>query len=290
MAFPSVERRLWTLFEPVHAVTYFTPAAGAAFEAAGLRGFWRRYFAGRAAPLGAIGAGPVTAAFFGFAPAMVARALPDVWTRISPASALGARAAGARGALQDLIPDADQPAIVEAAELLSVAAASVDLPGRVLAAANAALPWPDDPLDRLWHAATILREHRGDGHVAALLTAGVDGCESLVWRVALEGGGLRDTMQRARGWTDVEWQEAADRLRDRGWLTAEGSPTEPGQTAYVQVEALTDRLAAGPWQRLGADDTERCVRLLEPLVASIWTVLPDENPIPLRQPSALRPS
>jgi hypothetical protein len=285
MASPSAQRHLWSLFEPVHAVTYFTPESGAAFEAAGLRGFWRRYFAGRSAPLGAIGPGPVTAAFFGFASTMVTRALPDVWTRISPQAALAARASGARAALQQLIPDAHDPAVVEATELLSLAATSVELPGRVLAAANADLPWPDGPLDRLWHAATILREHRGDGHVAALLTANVDGCESLVWRTALEGGGLRDTMQRARGWTDLEWQEATARLRDRGWLTADGSPTAAAQTAYAQVEALTDRLAAGPWQRLGADATERCARLLEPLVARIWTVLPDDNPIPLRRPT-----
>jgi hypothetical protein len=288
MASSSVQRRLWSLFEPVHAVTYFAPPAGAPFEAAGLRGFWRRYFAGRAAPLGAIGPGPVTAAFFGFAPAMVARALPDVWTRISPPAALAARAAGARAALRELIPEADRPAVVEAAELLSAAATSVDLPGRVLAAANADLPWPDDPLDRLWHAATILREHRGDGHVAALLTADVDGGESVVWRAALDGGGLRGTMQPARGWTDLEWQTAAERLRDRGWLTADGTPTTAARTAYAQVEALTDRLAAGPWHRLGADATDRCARLLEPLVARLWTVLPEDNPIPLRRPAAAK--
>jgi hypothetical protein len=282
MASSSVQRRQWSLFEPVHSVIYFTPQGGAAFEAAGLRGFWRRYFAGRSAPLGAIGPGPVTAAFFGFAPAMVARALPDVWTRISPQAALTARAAGARAALEELL-DGHDATVAEAADLLSVAAKAVDLPGRVLAGANADLPWPDGPLDRLWHAATILREHRGDGHVAALLTAGVDGCESLVWRTALEGGGLRDSMQQARGWTDAEWQSAAGRLRDRGWLAADGAPTTAAQTAYTQVEALTDRLAAGPWQRLGTEVTERCARLLEPLAARIWPVLPEDNPIPLRR-------
>jgi hypothetical protein len=175
MTYRSVERRLWSSFEPVHAVTYFAPQAGAAFEAAGLRGFWRRYFAGRTAPLGAVGPGPVTAAFFGFAPSMVARALPDVWTRISPHAALAAREAGARAALEELLIDAHEPTVIEAAELLSAAAQAVELPGRVLTGANADLPWPDGTLDRLWHAATTLREHRGDGHVAALLTAGDDG-------------------------------------------------------------------------------------------------------------------
>src|SRR3982750_1718573 len=175
-------RELWSSFEAVHAVTYFGPAAGTAFEEAGLRGFWRRYFAGRAAPLGAVGAGPVTAAFFGFAPAMVARALPDVWTRITPAAALAARAEGARAALAGLLTGVPAAQVTEAADVLSAAAGGAGaLPGRVLAAANADLPWPDDPVGRLWHAATILREHRGDGHVAALLTAGVDGSESVVW-------------------------------------------------------------------------------------------------------------
>src|SRR6187455_800417 len=115
----DIARRMWTLIEPVHAVTYFTPQARAAFEAAGLRGFWRGYFAGRSAPLGAIGAGPVTAAFFGFAPAMVARAVPDVWTRITPAAALAARADGARAALAGLWDGVPADHLAEAAELLS---------------------------------------------------------------------------------------------------------------------------------------------------------------------------
>jgi hypothetical protein len=281
MRSPSVERRLWSLFEPVHAVTYFTAHAARAFEEAGLRGFWRGYFAGRSAPLGAIGPGPVTAAFFGFAPAMVARALPDVWTRITPSAAIAARVAGARAALAELLAGAT--GVAEAADLLSAAARAVDLPGRVLAGAYADLPWPDADLDRLWHAATILREHRGDGHVAALLTAGVTGCESVVWRTALETDLTRARVQRARGWTDDEWEAATDGLRSRGWLGTDGTATDPARIRYAQVEALTDRLAAGPWVHLGPDRTERCAQLLEPLAARVWTALPDDNPIPLRR-------
>lgn len=282
MGSDSVQRQAWALFEAVHAVTYFDPVARARFEAAGLRGFWRGYFAGRSAPLGAIGAGPVTAAFFGFAPAMVARALPDVWTRVTPEAALAARLEGARAALAGLLAGIPAADVAEAAEALSAAARAVDLPGRVLAAANADLPWPDDPIGRLWHAATILREQRGDGHVAALLTAGVDGGESVVWRSALEGGAMRARMQTARGWTDDQWQAASERLAGRGWLTTAGTPTGAGQAAYAQVEALTDQLAAGPWRRLGADTTGRCIQLLEPLAARAGTVLPVDNPIPLR--------
>jgi hypothetical protein len=275
----TAARRLWSLFEPLHAVTYFTPQAAAAFEAAGLTGFWRRYFAGRAAALGAVGPGPVTAAFFGFAPAMVTRAFPAVWGRITPPDALAARLAGARAALTELFEGLSPAAVAEAAGALEAAARRVDLPGRVLAGAYADLAWPEDPVGRLWHAATLLREHRGDGHVAALLTAGVDGCESLVWRVGVDGGRLREVTQPARGWTDEEWDAAAARLEKRGWLTASGAATEAGRAAYDEVEALTDRLAAGPWDT----DAERCADLLAPLAERAWAVLPDDNPIPLRR-------
>jgi hypothetical protein len=280
-------RRMWSLFEPLHAVTYFTPQAAAAFEAAGLTGFWRRYFAGRAAALGEVGAGPVVAAFFGFAPAMVSRALPSVWSRISPAAALAAREAGALAALTDLFQGAET---AEAADLLEEAARAVPTPGRVLSAAHADLPWPADPVGRLWHAATILREHRGDGHVAALLTAGVDGCESVVWRAGLDGGNLRAVTQPARGWTDDEWQAATDRLARRGWLTADGLATTAGREAYGEIEALTNRLALGPWVALGAERTARCAARLTPLTERVWTVLPDDNPIPLRRPSTAGPA
>ncbi|GAA0562289.1 hypothetical protein GCM10010172_51860 [Paractinoplanes ferrugineus] len=271
----SVERRMWSLFEPVHAVTYFAPEGGAVFEAAGVRGFWRRYFAGRAAPLGPVGAKPVIAAFFGFAPRMVERALPDIWTRITPQGALDARLEGVRAALAPLLTGL---ALDEAADLLEAAAREVDLPGRVLGAANADLPWPEpgEPIDRLWHAATILREHRGDGHVAALLTAGVDGCESLVWRCGRDG--QRAGMQPARGWTDDEWDGAAERLEKRGWLAADGSITVAGQEAYAEVEALTDSLAGRPWRSV---DAARCATLLEPVAERIWPLLPANNPIPL---------
>jgi hypothetical protein len=270
---------MWSLFEPVHAVTYFSPHAGQTFEAAGLRGFWRRYFAGRVAPLGPVGPGPVIAAFFGFAPAMVARALPDVWSRITPSAAVEARLAGARGALTALAGDIGMD---EAADLLEGAARGIDLPGRTLAAAYADLPWPSDGPGRLWHAATLLREHRGDGHVASLLTAGFDGAESLVLRDAVEGGTLRASTQPARGWTDEEWQAAADRLRDRGWLAPDGRPTAAGSQVYADVEAQTDRLAQAPWQRLGAESTERCATLLQPIADRLLPLLPADNPIPLR--------
>jgi hypothetical protein len=283
MVDPALARTMWTLFEPLHAVTYFTPQARAAFEAAGLRGFWRGYFAGRAAPLGPVDAAPVRALFFGFAPPMVARALPDVWQRAAPERVLAARVEGAVLAL-DAAGVGPPEAVAEAGDLLAEVARAVDTEGRALAAANAALPWPDAGPARLWHAATVLREHRGDGHMAALLTAGFDGCESVVWRGARDDG--REWLQMARGWTDDDWAAGQERLVRRGWLDEAGRVTDPGRRVYEQVEATTDRLAARPWESLHEADRQRLAALLRPLVEAAATALPYPNPIGLPRPSA----
>ncbi|MGY0233264.1 SCO6745 family protein [Longispora urticae] len=283
-----IARRLWTLFEPLHAVTYFAPECRAAFEEAGLRGFWRGYFGGRAAPLGPVGAAPVTALFFGFAPRMVERALPAVWELAGPEEALRARAAGARAALARLFgsvgtgpgdladPAGVSRAVAEAAGLLRRAAEAVDTSGRPLAAANAALAWPTDRIDVVWHAATVLREHRGDGHVAALVVAGLDGCESLAWRAALDND--RTVLQPARGWSDEEWGRAEERLREKGWVDADGKPTEFGEAAFAQVEARTDVIAEDVWRGV---DVARLVEVLEPLARAAADALPFPNPIGL---------
>lgn len=278
----ACSRAVWHLVEPLHAVTYFTPEARAAFEEAGLRGFWRGYFAGRAAPLGPVGAEPVIAAFYGFAPQMVTRALPDVWTRATPGAAIAARAAGARVALERLLGAqsaavAQSAELAEAAALLREAAQAADILGRPLGAANASLPWPEEPLDVLWHATTILREQRGDGHVAALLVEGLDGCESLALRTAIDIE--RAVLQLARGWSDEEWDAATARLVERGWLDAAGRPTDAALAARKRIEAVTDRLASNPWQVLGPERTARLAALLTPFARTASAALPHPNPI-----------
>ena len=275
----ACSRALWHLVEPLHAVTYFSPESRAAFEEAGLRGFWRGYFAGRAAPLGPVGAEPVIAAFYGFAPRMVTRALPDVWTRATPEAALAARAAGARAALLRLLgpQSTENTDLAEAASLLREAAGAADILGRPLGAANAALPWPEDPVDVLWHAATLLREQRGDGHVAALLVEGLDGCESLALRTAIDIE--RAVLQLARGWTDEEWDAATARLIERGWLDAQGRPTDTALAARKRIEAVTDRLASAPWHALGPERTARLAALLGPVARAASAAMPFPNPI-----------
>jgi hypothetical protein len=282
MSTDAVARELWQLYEPVHAVTYFAPEARAAFEGAGLRGFWRGYFAGRAAPLGAVPAAPVTALFFSFAPAMVARALPDVWQRASPEQALAARLDGAVAALRAVLPS-EQARWAAAADLLEVAAQAAVTDGRALGAANAALPRPAEPLARLWHAATVLREHRGDGHIAALVHAEVNGCQALVLRDALYGG--RDQLQPNRGWTDAEWDAAGRELVERGWLDHDGRPTAEAAAVHRAVEDHTDRLAAQPWSALRPIDLTQLVDLLAPLAGAAAVVVPYPNPIGLPSPA-----
>jgi hypothetical protein len=270
---------MWTLYEPVHSVIYFAPEARERLAEAGLRGFWRGYFAGRAAPLGPVGAAPVVAAFFNFAPAMVARALPDVWQRATPAGVLHARTAAATAALATLAADLPKAGIIEAADRLAEVTAKLDHAGRVLGAANAALPVPDDPLSRLWQATTTLREHRGDGHVAALVAAGLGGCEVLAWRAAHDLS--REILQPNRGWDDEQWQAATRRLHERGWLDANGRPTATGVSAFHQIEAATDRACADAWT--GAD-TGRLRALLTPLARACHTRIPPLNPIGLPIP------
>ncbi len=292
-------RRMWTLFEPVHVISYFAAEAQDAFEQAGLRGFWRGYFAGRAAPMGPVGPAPVIAAFCSFAPAVASRALPAVWDLISPADALAVREAGAVASLRRLLglgPADPVPAdVATAAQQLADAASDLDIVGRVLGASNVALPVPAEPLARLWHAATVLREHRGDGHIAALVAADIDGCESIVLRVGVDlttgGNGHvavsagRDWIQRVRGWTDEEWAAATDRLIQRGLLTDTGEQTSAataeGVALHQSIEEATDRAAARPWARIGAERRTELAGLLAPISAACAAELPFPNPVGL---------
>ncbi|MFD9123301.1 hypothetical protein [Kitasatospora sp. NPDC059571] len=274
-------RALWWLFEPVHALTYFSPEGRAAYEAVGLRGYWRGYFGGRSAPLGAVEAAPVVAAFFNFAPAMVERALPDVWHRAAPQDVLAARVDGAAAALGRVLETVKPDLVDRSVELLERAVDGLDCGGRVLAAANAALPRPDGRLARLWQATTVLREHRGDGHVAALVAEGLDGCEALVLRCALDV--RREALQPHRGWTDEEWDAAAARLAERGWLAPDGTITADGRSRHRALEAVTDLAAARVWAGFHRTELDELAAVLRPISTACRAELPPANPIGLPQ-------
>lgn len=243
-------RQLWLRYEPYHDVTYFTPESRAATDALGCKGGWMGYFGMRAAPLGLASPELVTAVFYNFAPRMVHRALPDAWSVASPAEFLEARLAGVDGALRRMLGDVTAPEIVEAASLARAAALAAPIAGRPLAAANRALPWPTEPHLELWHACTILRESRGDGHVAALASFGVGPCQALAL-YAREHSLDPAYMRAARGWTLEEW-EASD---------------VPGDLSAV--ERATDLAALAPWEALGSAGTSRFIELMTPLALRI---------------------
>ena len=260
---PAQARRLWHLLEPLHAVVYYAPEV---FEEAGALGYsaedrWASYFPFRAAPLGPVSAKAVASAFYSFQPGLVARYIDDAWKVADPEVALAARLRGIDRVYRKRVGDlVDGPGPAEAAALARRAAEAAGTAGRPLAAANAALEWPGEPHLQLWQAATILREHRGDGHLAALLLAGLDPSEALVSFAAI--GAASVGRFESRGWTPEEWAAAHERLAARGLIEVDGTATEAGRDLRRRVEQDTDRLALGPWQALGPDSTERLATLL----------------------------
>jgi hypothetical protein len=263
-------RRLWRALEPVHAVVYFAPEPQAACTELGTRGYWMSYFALRAAPLGPASPELVTALFYNFAPGLVARAVPDTWRVAPPERFLDVRLAAVDAALRRLLGSEllGSAAVAEAASMAREAALAAPLAGRALAAANAALSWPEPPHLVLWHAQTVLREQRGDGHVAALLTAGLDPVEALVL-FAADHGPVVPELRRKRGWTPEEWDGGVGRLADRGLLAGDGSLTPAGRALRADVEARTDALADAPIAALGEGRAARLAALAQPLVAAI---------------------
>ena len=283
---PADARRLWQLLEPYHAAVYFAPETGHAYGDAGLKGYWMGYFASRSAALGPVGPGAVTALFFNFAPRMVYRALPDAWSFSTPQRVLQARWEVADAALRRLFGDVlDTKDVAEAADLGAEAVQHGDASGRPLFGAHRDLRVPDQAHLRLWHAATCLREHRGDGHVALLLGAGFDGCEANVMAAAA-GVVPRDLQRERRGWTEDEWAAAHQRLRARGLVDEPGELTAMGVVERDAIEARTDALAVQPYEVLGDDGVARLVELLEPLVRALLDSdsMPFPNPVGLPRP------
>jgi hypothetical protein len=264
---PGLARRFFDRYEPIHAVTYFAPEARAALDGLGYRGFWMGYFAARSAPLGLAPAEVVTAIFYNFAPERVAKALPAAWQIAGPDAAIRARQDSAVAALRRYGLSADENVSV-AAELAGKAARKAPLDGRALFAANRALLWPDDPLAALWHAATLLREQRGDAHVAVLAAEGVSGRESNVLHAAA-GRVPRDYMARARDYDDAAWRQHEQRLAERGLLNDDGSLTAAGQQLKDRIESRTDALALSALDALSDDEVETLFQALTPITRAV---------------------
>lgn len=250
---------------PIHNLVYFVREVDA-FKECGLKGWWMGYFASRAAPLGEVPVEVVVAIFYNFASRMIERALPQAWEILPRTEALAVRLEVVDRALRRILGDRlNDQEIGEAAGLLRRATEGLDVSGRPLYAAHAALPWPDAPHLALWHACTLVREHRFDGHNSALAAAELDGVSSHVAMVA-RGHGNRASILPIRGYTEEEWAAAEARLRDRGWLKPDGTFTPAGKAGRDTVEEQTNCLALEPVRRLGPNGLHRLSELLSPIV------------------------
>ncbi|KZB82464.1 SCO6745 family protein [Amycolatopsis regifaucium] len=254
-------------FDVLHSLSYFAPETEAALTDAGLRPGRMTYFAGRAAPMGAVGPGVAAATFYNFNPELVARHLPRAWTLASPDRIIEARFEAVDAALTRLLGKdvLDSEEVAEAAELAREATAGCQADGRPLYAGHADLDWPSEPHLVLWHAITLLREHRGDGHIAALVVHGLNGLEALVTHTATGKGFLPEAAKVSRGWSDEQWAAAADGLREKGLLDADGGLTEAGNDLRERIEAATNAASTGPWEHLGEEKTARLHELCGPL-------------------------
>ncbi|MYS85594.1 SCO6745 family protein [Embleya scabrispora] len=282
---PTLARRFWEAIEPVHAVVYFAPEPIEAARALGLIGWWMGYFAGRLAPLGAVRVPEANALCFAFAPSRVARVLPDAWTCTTPEKVLDTRLGAVEAALTRTLPAVGERHLGRLADLLEHAVEGCGYEGRALAAAWSGVPRPDGVVGRLWPASTVLREHRGDGHVIAVAHAGLTGLEAGLTHAAT-GNVARELLQSTRGWTDAQWEQARRRLVAKGLLDRDTRLTKSGGALRRELEHATDRLAADPVTRLGEDGVEEAVRLAAPLSRHLVDsgLIPVPNPIGAPRP------
>jgi hypothetical protein len=267
---PGVARKMHRTLEVYHGMIYFVPEARAEYEALGLSSsdFFKGYFASRASAMGEVPGEVVLATFFNFHPDLVMGAVPSCWAVASADEWQAARQRGADAALRQMLGElVDAPAVDEALDLARRAADACNPAGRPLYAGHRSLAWPDEPHVALWHAITLLREFRGDGHIAALVTAGLGPCEALVLH---DGTGLlpAGVLQSTRAWSDDEWETARTSLRERGWMAGD-ELTETGSAARDEIELQTDELALAPWDALGEVNCQRLRELVRPMSKAI---------------------
>lgn len=271
LGFTSPARTLRDALEPVATVCFWSEPAYDAYAALGLD-FLQGYVYSRSCVLGEAEPSVAAAAFGVFEPGLVSGVLADARGVADLAAIRAAKESGAVAALRAVLgDDADAPEVAEAAAILRRGCDAADPTGRALHAGLTALPWPDDPVGQVWHAATILREHRGDGHLAALVAAGIDGVAAN-HLTELWIGWDPLTYTASRAWSDEAMTGAGETLTARGWL-ADGRLTPAGEQARRTLEEATDRSVAPAIAAIG-DDLDRVVAVLEPwgdrLVARGW--------------------
>ncbi|RNL61950.1 MarR family transcriptional regulator [Nocardioides marmoriginsengisoli] len=261
-----VARRLYELVEPIPMVNFAADEPNEEMAALGFTNYWDGYFAGRSAPLGRVPAEVVHAAFYNFADGEAARHVPKVWETTTPEAAHAARQQGCVAALRRILGDlVGTSGLAAAADLLAQASISAPTEGRVMYAALRALPMPDEPVARLWHAGNMLREHRGDGHIVALVSEGIGGLEAHVLSALDLGIHPAESFGRIHHLPAADLAALMSGLRDRGLVDAGGRFTDAGRAAKDRVETLTDALAEAPYASLAENELERLIELLGPI-------------------------
>jgi hypothetical protein len=262
---------MFELLEPICLVTFFADECNEELAALGHRTYWDGYFASRAAPLGRVPAHVVHAAFYSFADGEAARHIPSAWATIPPEASVAARERGSAASLRRILGGelAGSPGLARAADLTTKAATSAPMEGRVMYAAMRTLPVPGDPVARLWHSATMLREHRCDGHIAALVGARIGGTEAHVLSALDLGIYPPESFGRIHHLPEKRLAEVMDGLRERGLVDPDGRFTDAGRETKRRIEARTDELAVPPYNALSPTELDELSAELEPITATL---------------------
>ena len=259
----SAVREISVAINTAHRFVYFVPEAAEEYAKLGITERAPAYFAARSAPLGPVPWQITLATFYNFSPRAV-QAMVGVWDAAAPEAWQAARFTVVARSMERVGVALTADEIAEARSLIDPVVAAADLAGKPLAAANAALDLPSDALTALWQQITVLREWRGDAHIAVLTANQLGPCDCTV----IQTGTGRFPLALARGtrmWDDAEWADASARLAARGWTAADGTVTDAGTAAREQVEVDTDELCAPLWEPIGADGARRLAALLAPI-------------------------
>lgn len=255
--------RLGQITNLVHGFIYFASQATDRFAALGLAGR-QQYFAGRGAAMGPVGPEIIEATFYNFDPIVVRAAIPSAWQVATPADVQAARFHAAADVLASACGDVEPAQLERAIALATAMVAGVGDEGKPLAAGNRSITLPEAPMLHLWQLVTIIREWRGDAHVAALAAADVSGIQALVLHAATEQVPAA-VLQATRGWSDDDWATAIESLATRGLVEANGSFTDVGRQLRVDIETTTNQASQALVDAVGDERSTELIELLRPI-------------------------
>lgn len=258
-------RDLRSLCEPIGANVYFAPEAHSRYTALGLN-YASGYFCSRGASLGHPSGLVVVAAFGVFSPALVVPAVDDGWSKTTPAALLLARHDGAAASLRRLLGEPDARQLARAVELLRRGLEAAEPAGHPLFAGLRALPFPEDPVAQLWRCCDMVREHRGDSHIAVWTRANVRPIEIQLMSETQARIPYK-TYSATRGWTVQQMDDALAGMREKGWIDDDGF-APAGRELREGIESDTDDMERPLVDAVGKDLPE-LLDLLRPWATTI---------------------